>query len=138
MNTVTPIFERALSSIPEFCRSHWLLRVPIALIIFQQGISKFPLTAEEAMSYDLPFFIWAVAAISELFVGLALVVGGLLKGWIGDLLSRLGGFVLAIVIIGVIITTNWGPILDIILYDNIHVLLLVGGLYFGFRGNRVK
>ena len=138
MNTVTPIFERALSSIPEFCRSHWLLRVPIALIIFQQGISKFPLTAEEAMSYDLPFFIWAVAAISELFVGLALVVGGLLKGWIGDLLSRLGGFVLAIVIIGVIITTNWGPILDILLYDNIHVLLLVGGLYFGFRGNRVK
>ena len=138
MTTLTPIFERAISSIPEFCRSHWLLRIPLAIIIFQQGLSKFPLTTEDAMSFGLPFTIWALAAVSELFVGIALVVGGLLRGWKGDLLSRLGGVVLAAVVTGVIVTTNWGPLLDIILYDHIHVLLLVGGLYFGFRGNRVK
>ena len=138
MTTMTPIFERALSSIPEFCRSHWLLRIPLALIIFQQGVSKFPLDVEDAVSFDLPFLVWALAAFSELFVGAALVMGGMLKGWPGDLLSRLGGIVLACVITGVIITTNWGPILDILLYDHIHILLLVGGLYFGFRGNRVR
>ena len=138
MNTSTPIFERALSSIPEFCRSHWLLRVPLAIIIFQQGLSKFPLTADDAMSFELPFLVWALAAVSELFVGFALIAGGMLNGWKGDLLSRLGGIVLAAVITGVIVTTNWGPILDILLYDHIHILLLVGGLYFGFRGNRVR
>ena len=138
MATSTLSFERVLSAVPEFCRSHWLLRIPLAIIIIQQGISKFPLTVEDAVSFGLPFFIWALAAVSELFVGVALIIGGVLNGWKGDLLSRLGGIVLASIITGVIITTNWGPILDILLYDHIHVLLLVGGLYFGFRGNRVR
>lgn len=138
MITSTLSFERVLSALPEFCRSHWLLRIPLALIIIQQGMSKFPLTEDDAMSFGLPFLVWGLAAFSELFVGIALTVGGIIKGWKGDLLTRLGGLVLAAILTGVIITTNWGPILDILLYDHIHVLLLVGGLYFGFRGNRVK
>ena len=138
MNSEIPMLERALISIPEFCRSHWLLRIPLAIIILQQGISKFPLSVADADSFELPFIIWSAAAIGEVFVGIALVVGGMLRDWRGDLLSRLGGFTLAAIITGVIITTNWGPIWDIILYDHIHVLLLVGGLYFGLRGNRVK
>ena len=82
--------------------------------------------------------IWALTAFSELFVGIALILGGIMKGWSGDLLSRAGGMTLALIITGVITVTNWGPVLDILLYDHFHVLLLVGGLYFGFRGNRVK
>ena len=138
MNVVRTGFETISSSIPEFCRSHWLLRIPLSIILIQQGLSKFPLTVDDAASFELPFTVWAMAAFSELFVGVSLILGGILRGWYGDLLTRLGGIVLAAVIAGVIITTNWGPIFDIILYDHLHVLLLVGGLYFGLRGNRVR
>ena len=123
MNAAKTGFETISSSIPEFCRSHWLLRIPLSIILIQQGLSKFPLTVDDAASFELPFTVWALAAFSELFVGVALILGGIL---------------LAAVIAGVIITTNWGPIFDIILYDHLHVLLLVGGLYFGLRGNRVR
>ena len=34
--------------IPEFCLSHWLLRVPLAIVFIQQGLSKFPVTADDA------------------------------------------------------------------------------------------
>jgi hypothetical protein len=27
--------------------------------------------------------------------------------------------------------------MDVLLYDNLHVLLWVGGLFFGLRGNRI-
>ena len=83
--TITPILGRDLSAIPEVFRSHWLLRIPLAIIIFQQDI------VNEAMSVELPSEVWAMPAFSKLFVGVALILGGMITGWMGDLLSRLGG-----------------------------------------------
>ena len=125
------------NSLPEFCKAHWLLRSFLALIFFQQGISKFPLSADDAMSYELPFIFWALAAIGEILVAFAIISGGLFRNYIGDLLSRFAGISAFFIVLGVIITTNWGPIMDIILYDHIHVLLLICGLIFALRGNRV-
>ena len=39
--------------IPEFCMSHWLLRIPLAIIFIQQGLMKIPVDIEEAASYGL-------------------------------------------------------------------------------------
>ena len=33
--------------IPEFCMSHWLLRIPLAIIFIQQGLMKIPVDIEE-------------------------------------------------------------------------------------------
>ena len=125
------------NSLPEFCKAHWLLRLPVALIFFQQGLSKFPLSAEDALSYDLPFVFWILAALGEISVAFAIIIGGLLRNYIGDLISRFAGLSAVLILLGVIITTNWGPILDIILYDHIHILLLVCGMIFALRGNKV-
>ena len=106
--------------------------------MFQRGIAKFRLTVDEAMSVELPFAVWTIPEFSELFVGVTLIIGGMITEWKGDLLSRLGHLFLVAVVTGVIVTTNWVPILHILLYYHTHVLLLVGGLYFGFRGHRIK
>ena len=127
--------------IPEFYLSHWLLRIPLVIVFIQQGLSKLPVTLEDAQSYDLPYIVWWFAAYGELGAGMGLLVGGLMMyswwSWIGDLLTRFSGFVIGCIMTGVIWVGEPESLMDVILYDNLHVLLWVGGLYFALRGNKV-
>ena len=61
--------------IPEFCMSHWLLRIPLAIIFIQQGLMKIPVDIEEAASYGLSYLVWWFVAYGELLGGLGLIVG---------------------------------------------------------------
>ena len=126
--------------IPEFYLSHWLLRIPLIIVFIQQGLSKLPVTLEDAQSYDLPYIVWWFAAYGELGAGIGLLVGGLMMyswwSWMGDLLTRFSGFVIGCIMTGVIWVGEPESLMDVILYDNLHVLLWVGGLYFALRGTR--
>ncbi len=136
-NRVKNLLER----LPEFCMSHWLLRIPLIVVFLQQGISKFPVPVEGAESFDLPFIVWWFAAYGEIGAGIGLLVGGIMMyswwSWIGDLLTRFSGFVIGCIITGVIWVGEPESLMDVILYDNLHVLLWVGGLYFALRGQKV-
>tara|TARA_R100000654_G_scaffold19140_1_gene39350 strand:- start:22 stop:402 length:381 start_codon:yes stop_codon:yes gene_type:complete len=123
--------------IPEFCLSHWLLRVPLAIVFIQQGASKLPVTLEDASSFDLPYIVWWFAAYGELGAGMGLLFGGLLVNWIFDTLTRFSGIVMCCIMTGVIWIGEPSSLTDVLLYDNLHVLLWVGGLFFALRGNRV-
>ena len=126
--------------IPEFCLSHWLLRVPLIIVFIQQGLSKFPVTLEDAQSFDLPYIVWWFAAYGEVGAGIGLLVGGIMMyswwSWMGDLLTRFSGFVIGCIMTGVIWVGEPESLMDVILYDNLHVLLWVGGLYFALRGTK--
>ncbi len=131
-----------LNKIPSFTFSHWLLRIPLSIVFIQQGLSKFPLTLEDAEAYDLPFLVWWFVAYGELGAGFGLIVGGLflLKRnrweWLGDLLTRFSGFTIGCITTGVIWITKPESFVDVILYDNLHVFLWVGGLFFALRGSK--
>ncbi len=126
--------------IPEFCLSHWLLRVPLIIVFIQQGLSKLPVTLEDAQSFDLPYIVWWFAAYGEVGAGIGLLVGGIMMyswwSWMGDLLTRFSGFVIGCIMTGVIWVGEPESLMDVILYDNLHVLLWVGGLYFALRGTK--
>ena len=62
--------SKILSMIPEFCLSHWLLRIPLAIIFIQQGLSKLPISVDDAESYELPYIVWWFAAYGELGAGI--------------------------------------------------------------------
>ena len=133
--------KRISEKLPEFCLSHWLYRIPLAIVFVQQGLSKFPVTLEGAESFDLPYIVWWFAAYGELGAGIGLIIGGVLnidKLWpyIGDLLTRFCGITICCIMTGVIWVGEPESLMDVILYDNLHVLLWVGGLYFALRGNR--
>ena len=55
MESKMKLFDYELPRIPEFCMSHWLLRIPLAIIFIQQGLMKIPVDVEEAASYDLSY-----------------------------------------------------------------------------------
>lgn len=127
--------------IPEFCMSHWLLRVPLAIVFIQQGLSKFPISIEDAESFELPYIVWWFAAWGELGAGIGLLIAGFIASWsylkeYADLLTRFCGITICSIVTGVIWTSQPDSFMDVILYDNLHVLLWVGGLFFALRGRR--
>ena len=124
-------YKRLVNKIPEFCMSHWLIRIPLLIIFLQQGIANLPVTVEGAASF---------AAWGEVGAGLGLLVGGLFPkkffAELADLITRFSGITICSIMTGVIWVGQPESFMDVILYDNLHVLLWVGGLFFALRGNR--
>ncbi|MEM9716561.1 MAG: hypothetical protein AAF826_08595 [Pseudomonadota bacterium] len=135
MANATDVLHRVSRDIPTIHAAHWLIRLPLAAIIINQAVMKFPLTAADADSWGLPFWMWALSAFAELGAGIALIAGGLRRNAVGDVLTRLAGLAIAGVVIGVLYVVYWAPLLDLWLANQFHILLLVGGLYFALRGN---
>ena len=134
--------RNVLEKIPDFCMSHWLFRIPLAIIFIQQALLKFPLTVDEAESYELPLLVWSFVALGELGGGIGLLIGGFLANkkilpWLGDIITRFSGITVCCIVTGVIWVGEPESFIDVLLYDNLHVLLWVGGLFFALRGNRV-
>ena len=135
--------KNKIRNIPEFCMSHWLIRIPLAIVFLQQGFSKLPVTVEGAESFDLPYIVWWFVAFGEVGSAIGLIVGGLLgivftKGLISelsDLLTRFSGITMTCVVTGVIWLMMPDSLMDVILNDYLHLSLYVGGLYFALRGN---
>lgn len=124
-----------LRPLPELWHAHWLLRMPLALVMIHQAMMKFPLSADDAAAYSLPFFLWAMSAYGELLAAAGLVVGGLLSNRFGDIVTRLAGFAIAAIVAGVLVVVYWAPITDLVITNQFHLLLLAGGLFFLLRGN---
>ena len=133
-------YKNLVSKIPEFCLSHWLLRIPMAIVFLQQGISKWPIDLESAQSFELPLLVWTFVVLGEIGAGVGLLVGGLFTKkflWeLGDVITRFSGITMCCIMTGVIWIGQPESFWDVILYDNLHVLLWVGALYFALRGNR--
>lgn len=133
-----------LKKIPEFCLSHWLLRIPLIVVFIQQGMDKLPVDAETAEAMELPYLVWWFVAYGELGAGLGLLIGGLLAlkffdeylRDVGDLITRFSGITICSIMTGVIWTGQPESLTEVILYDHFHVMLWVGGLFFALRGAR--
>ena len=118
----------------------WLLRIPLAIVFLQQGLSKLPISIEEASSYNLPMLVWIFVVLGEIGAGLGLIIGGLiqiLRSTIADMVTRFSGFVIGCIATGVIWIGQPENLIDVLLYDNLHVFLWAGGLFFALKGNKV-
>jgi len=124
--------------------SHWLIRIPLMVVFFQQGMDKMPVTVEAAESWDLPYLVWWIVAYGEVGAALGILAGGILnldimKLWmktLGDILTRFSGITICCIMTGVIWIGQPESVWDVLLYDNLHVMLYFGGLFFALRGNR--
>lgn len=122
--------------------SHWLIRIPLIIVFLQQGLAKWPFSFEDATSMGLPAIVWLYVVLGEIGAGAGLLVGGFLPTFrgvwkeIGDMLTRFSGIVICSIMTGVIWISEPESFTDVILYDNFHVMLWVGGLFFALRGNR--
>ena len=134
------MFKNFVNKIPEFCMTHWLLRIPLIVVFVQQGMDKWPIDVNDS-PVELTLLVWSVVVLGELAAAVGLLVGGIIglqKYWneLGDIITRFSGITIASIMTGVIWTGEPESFTDVILYDHFHVLLWVGGMYFALRGNR--
>ena len=126
--------------IPEFCMTHWLLRIPLIVVFLQQGMNKWPIDINDS-PVELTLLVWSVVVLGELGAAVGLLFGGIIAlqkyfNELGDMITRFSGITIASIMTGVIWTGEPESFTDVILYDHFHVLLWVGGMYFALRGNR--
>jgi putative oxidoreductase len=138
MAYTTDMIERTSRALPHGTYAHWLLRLPLALVLLQQGFDKFPLSADMAAGFGVPFVLWVMAAAGEIAVGVLLLAGGLLRGATGDLVTRIAGAGTAAIVAGVLYVAYWAPPLELLMFNQFHLLLLAGGLYLALTGTRSR
>ena len=134
------MFSKIVNKIPESCLTHWLLRIPLIVVFLQQGMNKWPIDVEDS-PVELTSLVWSVVVLGELGAGVGLLVGGIIAlqkyfNELGDMITRFSGITIASIMTGVIWTGEPESFWDVLWYDNLHVLLWVGGMYFALRGNR--
>ena len=86
--------------------AHWLVRVPLALVMLYHGIDKW-LTAGItgfAGAMALPWPLALLVVISEIAAGALLLAGP----WLGDWFTRLGAALACPVLLGAIFMVHWG------------------------------
>jgi putative oxidoreductase len=134
MTDTTHFLDRTAHALPRAAFAHWLLRLPLAGVLLQYGIGKFPLSEAEAAGFGVPLALWALAGVGEIGAGLLLILGGVLRGGAGDLVTRLAGAGIAVIVASVLYVAYWAPPLDLLMFNQFHLLLLAGGLYFALAG----
>ena len=136
----------------------FFLRIPLAAMFMQQGLSKLPVDGAVAEAWGLPYIVWWFVTYGEIGSAIGLIIGGVigLIPWsnrhffmtricsqfvqdmiynLGDLITRFSGITMTCVVTGVIWLMSPDNLWDVIYKDYLHVSLYVGGLYFALRGN---
>lgn len=114
----------------------WLLRLGLGTSFVFHGLSKFPLPPQKLIDYfgfssELASFV----AISELGAGILLLLGGFLKGHVGNLVTRFAAGVIVIVMIFAFTIAHSDWFVTPKLFMSEQIFLIIIGLYFFIRGN---
>ena len=114
----------------------WLLRLGLGTSFVFHGLSKFPLPPQKLIDYfgfssELASFV----AISELGAGILLILGGFLKGYAGNLVTRFSAVVIVIVMIFAFTIAHSDWFITPKLFMSEQIFLMIIGLYFFIKGN---
>ncbi len=114
-----------------------LFRFVIAIAFLIHGLNKFPLPPQGLIEYfDLSPVLASFVAISEVSAGVALIVGGFIKNPYGNLITRLAGFTIFIMMINIFAIAHSDWFITTKLFTSEQIFLFIGGLYFLIKGNR--
>jgi hypothetical protein len=120
---------------------HWAIRIPLALLLLDYGLQKFPDAFVAPGAYGVPAALFILAAFAEILGPIALMIGGAIETWrpksgvlrlAGDALTRAGGFAGIAAVGGVIAFFYWGALYP----TDPHVMQFGLALYLMMRGNR--
>ena len=119
----------------------WLLRLSLGTSFFLHGYGKFPLPPQkmvvwfESKGIIWPELITSLVGLGEVIAGIGIVLGGLLFNQLGNLITRLSGGAVVVIMIGafVIAHPDWFITKDLFMSEQIFLFIL--GLYFAIKGN---
>ena len=106
------------------------------------GLGKFPLPPEkmvtwfESMGYMYPEIVTSLVALGEVGAGAGIIIGGLMKNNIGNVVTRLSGGAVAVIMIGAILIAHSDWLVTKKLFMSEQIFLFILGTYFAIRGNK--
>ena len=114
-----------------------IFRFGIGIAFIIHGTKKFPLPPQGLIEYfDLSPAIASTVAISELLSGLVLIISGFVKNPLGNMLTRLSGLNITILMISILAFAHQDWFITTKLFTSEQIFLLIGGIYFLIRGNQ--
>ena len=117
--------------------SPWLIRLGLGIAFSIHGLSKFPLPPEVLIEYfGFSPFLASFVALTELGAGLFLIIGGLIKGSIGNLMTRVSALAITIVMINAFALAHRDWFITTKLFTSEQIFLFIIALYFLIKGNK--
>ena len=119
----------------------WLLRLGLGISFILHGIGKFPLPPEkmvtwfESMGYMYPELVTSLVALGEVGAGAGIILGGLVNNNIGNVITRLSGGAVAVIMIGAIFIAHADWLVTKKLFMSEQIFLFILGTYFAVKGN---
>ena len=120
----------------------WLLRLGLGISFIFHGLGKFPLPPEkmvtwfESMGYMYPEIVTSLVALGEVGAGAGIILGGLNNGNVGNLITRLSGGAVVVIMIGAILIAHSDWLITKKLFMSEQIFLFLIGLYFAIKGNK--
>ena len=90
----------------------------------------------ESMGYMYPELVTSLVALGEVGAGAGIILGGLLKNKVGDLVTRLSGGAVGVIMIGAILIAHSDWLVTPKLFMSEQIFLFLLGTYFAIRGNK--
>ena len=119
----------------------WLLRLGLGISFILHGTGKFPLPPEkmvtwfESMGYMYPELVTSLVALGEVGAGAGIILGGLVNNNIGNVITRLSGGAVAVIMIGAIFIAHADWLVTKKLFMSEQIFLFILGTYFAIKGN---
>ena len=114
-----------------------IFRFGIGIAFIVHGTNKLPLPPQGLIEYfGLSPMLASTVALSELLSGLVLIVSGFIKNPLGNVLTRLSGLNISILMITILIFAHKDWFFTTKLFTSEQIFLLIGGIYFLIKGNR--
>ena len=136
MNQLMAKFNNFFSNFEALGSLLFRIAVGIAFIIY--GLGKFPLPPEGLIEYfDLSPFLASLVAISEVSTGIILIIANFIKNPIGNTLTRLAGLNIVILMVCIFTIAHSDWFITKQLFTSIQTFLLIGGVYFLVKGNKI-
>jgi uncharacterized membrane protein YphA (DoxX/SURF4 family) len=120
----------------------WLLRLGLGTSFILHGIGKFPLPPEkmvtwfESMGYMYPEIVTSLVALGEVGAGVGIILGGLINNHVGNLITRLSGGAVGVIMLGAIFIAHSDWLVTKKLFMSEQIFLFLIGLYFAIKGNK--
>ena len=120
----------------------WLLRLGLGIAFIYHGIGKFPLPPErmvtwfESMGYMYPELVTSMVALGEVGAGIGIILGGFINNNVGNLITRLSGGAVGVIMIGAIVIAHSDWLITKKLFMSEQIFLFLLGVYFAIKGNK--
>ena len=115
----------------------WLIRLGLGIAFIIHGYNKFPLPPQGLINYfGFSPALATFVALSEVFAGTVIIVGGLLNNSLGNLITRLGGLMVVVVMIFAFSIAHQEWFITVKLFTSEQIFLFLIGLYFLLKGNK--